>query len=1000
MSRIRGLKISLLAAAAAALFAVGVGGAEAQQQGTIVGTVTDPGGQPLAAIQVQVVGTQRGAMTDQQGRFSIPGVSPGERTVRASRIGLQAQTQTVTVVAGETVEVSFTLREVAIDLDAIVVSGVAGIQERRAQGASVATIDAAGLTETAPVATVANLLQARTTGLSLTGGSGTSGTAQRIRIRGGGSINLNNEPLIFIDGIKMDNRNTALHFTGGQQFSRLNDLDPNEIESIEVVKGPAAATLYGADGSAGVIQIFTKRGQAGTPFTQTVTLEYQQLENTWTTPANFGVCSEALTAPDSPNPLCRGQAPGTLISDAPLERYDVWRKGDAMTARWSGRGGGENFGYFLTLSGNTEEGVLPNNELERFAGRANFDWIPHETLSIEVGFGLNRNRVQLPDNDNNIYGWLGGALLGFPQNVGFASDGWFAANRQVDAIKNINQINSSLRTQPTVTVRHSPLEWLDHRFTLGADLNRTESRKFFPRNDVGWYGTAELNSGDMEQWRDNREEITLDYQANARHWVTDDLQAVVSAGAQLLANRRDATLANGVGFVTNAARSVGAAAQTSADQFFQESRAAGFFGQVQLAWRDRLYLTTATRVDWNSAFGDEANRFISPKVEASWVISDEDFMQDLIGETLSSLRLRGAWGRSGRSPSPEASLTTFGASPFAFGPGQTGSGVVPVNPGNPDLRPERGEEIELGFDVGLLNERVGLDVTWFDKRSTDLLLERPLPPSLGFSEDPWVNIGELQNTGFEVGLDAEVIRQENVGLDFRVSLSTLTQEVLDLGDIEPFGAATRVAPGLQPFARFTHVIREVDIENNRTLVSDTMEFYGNNTPDFEGSFSSTLTLFGNLRLYGQVDWMSGFYIYNNTDQFRERQFGTGERWQRRFDILTDEERLRRFGPFYRESDPTGDALSSGVVNQEYFERGDFARLREVSLTYTLPGDWSERFGARSTSVTLAGRNLALWTDYNGPDPEVLSSTVASFTRMEFLTVPPPRRWVVRANVTF
>jgi TonB-dependent starch-binding outer membrane protein SusC len=994
---------TLFTATAAAFFGMGVGTAQAQQQGTIVGTVTDPGGQPLAAIQVQVVGTQRGAMTNQQGRFSIPGISPGERTVRASRIGLQAQTQTVTVVAGETVEVSFTLREVAVDLDAIVVSGVAGIQERRAQGASVATIDAAGLAETAPVASVANLLQARTTGLSLTGASGTSGTAQRIRIRGGGSINLNNEPLVFIDGIRMDNRQITqmdFAFTGGQAFSRLNDLDPNEIESIEVVKGPAAATLYGADGSAGVIQIFTKRGRAGTPFTQTVTLEYQQLENTWTTPANFGLCSEALTAPDSPNPLCRGQAPGTLISDAPLERYDVWRTGAARTARWSGRGGGENFGYFLTLSGNTEEGVLPNNELERFAGRANFDWIPHETLSIEVGFGLNRNRVQLPDNDNNIYGWLGGGLLGFPTTVGGPADGWYAANRQVDAIGNINQINSSLRSQPTVTVRHSPRTWLDHRLTLGADLNRTEHRKFFPRNDVGWYGTAELNSGDMEQYRDNREEVTLDYQANARHSVTDDLQAVVSAGAQILANRQDVTMAHGVGFVTNAARSVGAAAQTSADQFFVESRSAGFFGQLQLAWRDRLYLTTATRVDWNSAFGDEGNRFISPKVEASWVISEEDFMQGIIGETLSSVRLRGAWGRSGRSPDAEAALTTFEASPFAIAAGQTGSGVVPLKLGNPDLRPERGEEIELGFDVGLLNERVGLDVTWFDKRSTDLLLERPLPPSLGFDDDPWVNVGELQNTGFEVGLDAEFIRQENVGLDFRVSLSTLTQEVLDLGDIEPFGGALRVAPGLQPFARFTHVVREVDIENNRTIVSDTMEFYGNNTPDFEGSFSSTLTLFGNLRLYGQVDWMSGFYIFNNTAQFRERQFGTGERWQRRSEILTDEERLRRFGPFYPESDPGGEPLSQGVVNGEYFERGDFARLRELSLTYTLPGDWADRFGARSASVTLAGRNLALWTDYTGADPEVLQNANAAFTRTDFLTVPPARRWVVRANVTF
>jgi aspartate oxidase len=409
--------------------------------------------------------------------------------------------------------------------------------------------------------------------------------------------------------------------------------------------------------------------------------------------------------------------------------------------------------------------------------------------------------------------------------------------------------------------------------------------------------------------------------------------------------------------------------------------------------------TGATRVDYNSAFGDRGDQFVSPKVEASYVISDEDFMAGVMNDAFTSLRLRGAWGRTGRSPDPETALERLGASPFALADGTVRPGAVPVNPGNPDLRPEIGEEFEIGFDAGFWNERVGLDVTWFDKRSKDLLLERPLPPSLGFSQDPFVNIGELQNRGLEVGLDAQMIRREELGLDIRLSVSTLDQKVTDLGEVEPFGGATRVMPGLQPFARFSHLIREVDVANNRAIVSDTMEFAGNNTPDFEGSASATLTLFRNFRFYGQVDWMTGFVIYNNTDQFRERQFGTGERWILRDQILTDEERLRRFGPFHTESDPDGDALSSSLVNEEYFERGDFARLRELSLTYTLPEQMSGRFGARAASLTLAARNLALWTGYNGADPEVLQANT-NFTRSDFLTVPPARRWVVRANVTF
>lgn len=997
----RRLSMSLAAAAVAAAFLVAspIG---AQPTGTVTGTVTNPDGEPLVGVQVRLVGTQRGAMSGPDGAYRITGVSAGEWTVRASRIGMQAATQTVTVEPGATVEVNFTLRDVAIDLDAIVVTGVAGLQVRRAQGAQVSTINAAELTEVAPITSVSELLQARTAGVSLTQSSGTSGTAQRVRIRGGGSINLSNEPLVFIDGVRMDNRTTALHFTGGQVMSRLNDLDPAEIESIEVVKGPAAATLYGADASTGVIQIITKRGRAGTPFTQTASIGYELLQNTWTTPANFGVCGglidpDFITAPDSPNPLCAGQEPGTIISDAPLERNDVWRDGAVMTARWSGRGGGENFGYFVALSGHSEEGVLPNNSMERFSARTNFDWTPHETFSIDVSWGLTRNRIQLPDNDNNIYGWLGGGLLGFPETRGLANDGWFGANRHVEAISSIEFIATTLRTTPTITLNHSPTRWFNHRLTLGVDMNRTESRKFFPRNDQGWYATDAVNSGSMQQRRDNREELTLDYQANATRGLTPDLDLTVSAGSQLIAQRRDVTGANGIGFVTNAARSIGAAAETSGTQFFQEFREAGFYGQLQFAWRDVLYVTGASRWDFNSAFGDVSDSFLSPKAEVSYVISEEEYMADIMSDAFSSLRLRGAWGRTGRSPSPTAALTTFGASPFAIGPGQTGSGVVPVNPGNPDLRPERGEEWEIGFDAGFLNERVGLDLTWFQKTSSDLILSRPLPPSLGFSQNPVVNVGELVNKGLEIGIDAEVLRMRDVGLDLRVSMSTLSQEVTDLGDVEPFGTSIRVDEGLQPFARFTHRVREVDLENGVAIVSDTMEFVGNNTPDFEGSVATTLTLFRNLRFYGQVDWMSGFVIFNSTDQFRERQFGTGERWVRRDEVLTEEERIRRFGPWITETD--GDAVARGNANEEYIEKGDFGRLRELSVTYTLPRDWAAAFRASNASITVGGRNLALWTNYNGPDPEMLQSNT-NFTRTDFLTVPQARRWVFRANVTF
>jgi TonB-dependent starch-binding outer membrane protein SusC len=282
--------------------------------------------------------------------------------------------------------------------------------------------------------------------------------------------------------------------------------------------------------------------------------------------------------------------------------------------------------------------------------------------------------------------------------------------------------------------------------------------------------------------------------------------------------------------------------------------------------------------------------------------------------------------------------------------GNVGAGVIPQDPGNPNLRAERGTELEFGFDAGILGERLGLEVTYFDKTSRDIILARPLAPSAGFTQNPPVNIGEMINRGVEVAANA---------------------------------------------ARAAQVCRPGQTEC--TLVRDSLEFLGNFLPSFEGSFSNTFTVMRNLRLSGLVDWKSDFYIYNNSAQFRERQMGTGERWVTRNDLPADE-RLRRFGPFVDAE--TGAAISTGNVWQEYIEPADFVRLREVALTYTLPQNVARMFRTSSASVTLAGRNLALWTDYTGGDLELDSSADLEFARSDFLTVPQPRRWVARVNLQF
>jgi len=990
---------------AAALAALGVllaspGLAEAQQ-GIVTGQVLDArSGQPVVSGQVSVVGTQLGTLTDREGNFRIANVAAGEQQIRATFIGYRTSTQTVNVVAGQPVTVNFRLEQSAIALDEVLVTGTAGRQERRAQAASVSSIDVSALTELAPVTSVTNILQGRTTGVSITQTSGTAGTGQRIRLRGAASISLSNEPIVIVDGVRLDSRISQIYGVGGQVSSRLNDIAPEDIESIEIVKGPAAATLYGADATAGVIQIRTKRGRPGASFTQNVSYEFGSIDANFTPPDNFIACTAAAVG--TPTSLCSGLQVGDIVQDNPLVRNDIFQTGERHALAWSARGGGEQYGYYLSLSSDTETGTLPGNEYRRLSSRVNFDFTPRDDLRLEASIGLGRVDTQLPQNDNNGFGYLGGGMLGSPLTVGDGvRDGWFGANRQLEAIRAIEDSNMSARITPSLAVTYTPRTWFTNRVNVGMDMTRTEAFSFFPRNDQGWYASPTLDGGNIGQARQNRDEITLDYLGSVRAPIGDNWNADVAFGAQAVAVRSDLTSATGIGLTTNAARSINAAATTTGGQSYSEGREGGIFSQLDLAYRDRLYFQAGVRVDRNAAFGAEVDTFVNPKLGVSYVISEEDFYPVFAENLLPTLRLRGVWGSTGRSPGTTASLTTFSAAPFALSATNVQPGVVLANPGNADLEPERGVEVEFGFDASLLQERVGLEVTYYNKRSENLILSRPIAPSLGFTQNPNVNIGELENRGWEVGLNARVLETPNFSWDARVNFSTNRNEVLDLGDVEPFGVAQQVRPGFPVRGYWQLPVEEFDIANDRVVMGDTAVFFGNPEPGNEGNFSSTITLFRSFRVYTQFSWMRDFLVYNGTDEFLDRQFVRSERAAFR-DQLEPEDRLLRFGPWITTEGRT--PARDNVLNS-YLQDGSFLRFQELSVSYTVPQDAARFLRAQAATITLSGRNLGLWTDYEGPDPEVIGSNLAvvgggDFRRVDFLTLPQTRRFSARVNLTF
>ncbi len=973
----------------------GAAPAQTQERGGITGTVVESTTRrPLVSAQVMVQGTGIGTITNARGQFILPNVPAGAVTVRVQLIGYAAAEQSVVVTAGQTTNIAFEIGQEALRLDEVVVTGTAGRQERRAQGAAITNLNVGQVAEVTPVQSVTEVLQGRIPGVSVGQGSGVLGSAQQIRVRGASSISLSNEPLIYVDGIRIDTRSTSL--TAGAVVNPLNFLNPDEIESVEIVKGPAAATLYGADATAGVIQIITKRGAAGSQFRHTVSLSTSRSEGNFTPHRTFAACRAVdITTATS---LCNGLAVGSIVSDQAMERYNIPRTGEQLGFTWTTRGGGERWGFFSSLGADTEQGILPNNHLDRLSARINFNAMPSQRMRLEFNFPIQRVTGDFPVTGGSSAGWTTGGMAGSPLTVGTPTDGWFGANRTPEAISAIENSLHTTRVIPDFKVNWDPTSWLVNRFTVGADIALSDRVQFYPKNDRSWY-TAQQNRGQIQEDRQKLQRFTLNYLATATLPSFGAWGSSLSVGTEVQAEEEDLTYAFGNSLTTNAARSVSAAAQISGGQSVIQDRRVGFYAQWEPNLRERLYFQFGARADRFAAFGVEAPWFVSPSARVSYVLSDEPFWNVA---AIPSLRLRAAFGTTGRAPVAGASLQTFSAGPYLIGPGTVASGIVPLNAGNPSLRAERGQELEVGLDAALFSERLGVELTLYNQVTRDLLLRVPQPPSLGFVENPYDNIGEVLNRGMELSLRGQLIATPRFGWDVQAGVNALRNEVVDLGGVASFESirfgVNRVAEGRQVGAYFTHRVRSVDAAAGHAIVSDTVEYFGNLLPTLEGNVSSTITMFTNFRIYGNLDWKRNVMQYNATDAYRERNFGVGERWVRRNEILTDEERLRRFGPYVTES---GESIGVGSVLDVYLEPADILRLNELSLIYALPAGLARRtLRAQAASITLSGRNLAFWSPYTGFYPDVQNEFDAVAGRADFFTLPPSRRIGLRLDVTY
>ncbi|HEU0079362.1 MAG TPA: SusC/RagA family TonB-linked outer membrane protein, partial [Longimicrobiaceae bacterium] len=747
----------------------------AQQRGTISGTVTSEGNQPLAGATVLVGGSALRGVTDQQGQYRIANVPAGSHDVTASVLGYAPRTQRVTVAADGTANASFQLSASALEIGGLVVTATGAEQRRREIGSSVGSISTSNV-DMAPITNVTQLIQGRVPGAVVMQSSGTTGSGSRVRIRGNNSLTLSNAPLLIIDGVRVQSSEDNLGFgVGGQSVSRLNDLNPEDIENIDILKGPAASALYGTAAANGVIQVTTKRGRAGRPQFRFWTESGREEKNV-TFPDNV----QALDAAGDPCPIFYQAegfcTPAQTYSFNPLEAEGTFRNGNRRTLGGSASGGSTDATFYVSGEYEDAEGIQFNNNYKRVNIQTNLTGNLGEKLRIGANVGLIESDLEMPLADNASFGLFAMGLYGSPSpsNVelqgGFESDPMFAYDWKT--FQDVSRFTGS------TNANYRPLSWLNINGTVGLDRTDRDEQFRIPRDNVYGVFGAPYTFGMIDQFKTTFYNLTTNGSATAQFDLSSDLASTTSIGTQYLRETSQSVEAFGATLTPGVEKSLaGASTDFDVAEGNVLNATVSAYVQQQLAWRDRLFLNASARGDQNSAFGVNLGWVWYPAFSGAWVLSDEPFFPDLAA--LNTLRLRAAWGQSGLRPGSTDAQLAYTSIVSIFG-NTSVPGFAIQELGNTDLKPERVTEFELGFDSEFFDNRLGVELTRFDKKSTDALVRQPLAPSSGAGSAAngtagtrFVNLGEVQNTGWELLLRGQPIRTNDIGLSFTVSGSAV-----------------------------------------------------------------------------------------------------------------------------------------------------------------------------------------------------------------------------------
>jgi TonB-dependent starch-binding outer membrane protein SusC len=1037
MSKLRWLAALLLAVGLTPLVA------HAQERGGLTGTVVAEGTrQPLVGVQVSVGNLT--TISDERGRFLLPAVPRGRQTVRFSMIGYTQQTREVTITE-TTTELNVEMGTDPLRLDELVIVGY-GTERRRNVAGAVASMRPEAVRDIS-TASINEVMQGRLAGVQVAQNSGVPGAAINVRIRGSSSISGGNEPLYVIDGVPMNQGNFSRIGTvsfGGQGIDAISDINPAEIESVEILKDASAAAIYGSRASNGVVLITTKRGQAARPEINFGTYWGQQ--SLWRRIDLLNAEQYSMIYAEG----CRNRYGPTYNCEAHLRAWDLapqpgvdtdWLDEVLRTAPMSSmdasvRGGTDRVRYFVSGSSLMQDGTIVGMAYNRLNGRINLDYVPLDRLTIGTNVALTRSIYDRARADNTIYSTWSNALANPPVQPIYDADGNYYETAYANPVGMQNEAEAQergIRILGNTFASYQLMDGLTARLSVGVDNLTLRSRTF----DSPRFGPWSSSGGAAEAASSFVNKLTYEGTVNFNRTLREGHALSGVVGTSFEDNTNEGFRVQGTQFPTEYFRYITSAASvTVGNSTRSDWGMVSYFGRATYTFADRITTTLNIRTDGSSRFGT-ANRYGTfPSASILWNIGDESFMQGQ--NLLNHLSLRASYGLTGN----QQDLGNF-ASRGLFGGGfnyDDAPGIAPSQMANPSLRWEKTAQLNLGTDLSVLSNRLSFAFDFYDKQTDDLLVARPVPRTTGFTSI-WDNVGAMQNRGIEVSATGRFFVPSYQGgfmWTSTLNVSRNRNEVTALYNDQPFGGTNRVEVGY-PLGFFygyvtdgifksyeeiaAHARQRVhsnpllatapgdirfkdingrDANGNLTgqpdgvINADDRMMIGSPWPDYEGGLTNTMSFRG-LDLTAFVQFSQGNDVFNGFRIYAD-QFGS-------FGDNHTTRALNRWTPDNPNATEAravwGDPNQNTRISDRFIEDGSYVRLKNVVLGYTLPTDLSSRLGFRTSRIYVQGQNLLTSTKYSGFDPEVNSSGQTAITRgYDFYTLPQARVLTVGVNVGF